>query len=131
MKHIASVAIVLVGLASGAVAQDCNSNAMDQSTMNICAHQDWEYADKELNRVYKQAKAAARRMDQYLEAGQVPVVTMLRDAQRAWIPFRDQACAVESTSMRGGSAQPLLLWGCMARLTRQRTEDLRDFADVN
>lgn len=88
-------------------------------------------ADKELNRVYKQAKAAARRRDAYLEAGQVPAVIMLRDAQRAWIPFRDQACAVESTLMRGGTAQPLLKWGCMARLTRQRTEDLRYFAHLS
>ena len=133
MKQIGviTIAVLAIGVANGAKAQDCNRSAIDQSSINACAHVDWKIADRDLNRAYKQAKAAAQRMDEYLDDGQVPVAKMLRDAQRAWIPFRDQACAVESTSMRGGSAQPLLLWGCMTRLTRQRTEDLRNFADVN
>jgi len=60
MKQSGKIAVVLIGLASGAAAQDCNSAALDQSTMNICAHQGWERADKELNRAYKLAKAALR-----------------------------------------------------------------------
>lgn len=92
---------------------------------------DWQAADKDLNLVYKRAKTAARRIDEYLDSGQKPAAIMLRDAQRAWIPYRDQACEVESTVMRGGTMQPLLRWVCMARLTRERTKDLRFFADMS
>jgi uncharacterized protein YecT (DUF1311 family) len=49
----------------------------------------------------------------------------LKTAQRAWITFRDAACEAEAYAMQGGSAQPLLVFGCRARLTRARTEDLR------
>ena len=48
----------------------------------------------------------------------------LREAQRAWIPFRDAACAVEGWPMRGGSAEPLLVYGCLTKLTEQRISDL-------
>ena len=53
------------------------------------------------------------------------------DAQRAWIVFRDQACEAESLLARGGTMQPQLFHVCLARLTRQRTEDLRIFGEVN
>lgn len=130
--HGKTLAVVIsLAFTNGAMAQDCDRNSFVQSSMNACAHLDWQTADKELNRVYKQAKAVALRMDEYLEYGQVPAANMLRNAQRAWIPFRDLACDAESVAMRGGSAQPLLYWGCMTRLTRQRTEDLQYFTDVN
>lgn len=126
----AIVAIALV-VANSALALDCNRDDLDQSSMNECAHMDWQAADKDLNLVYKRAKTAARRIDEYLDSGQKPAAIMLRDAQRAWIPYRDQACEVESTVMRGGTMQPLLRWVCMARLTRERTKDLRFFADMS
>ena len=120
-----------VSFGSGAMAQDCSSYNLDQQSMNACAKQDWEAADRLLNAAYKQAKVRARQNDEYLEAGETPAAKLLLEAQRAWIPFRDQACELESTLMRGGSAQPLLYWGCMARLTEQRTYDLNLFASVN
>jgi uncharacterized protein YecT (DUF1311 family) len=53
---------------------------------------------------------------------------MLRDAQRAWIPFRDAACAAEAQIARGGTAMGFVTLLCLDRLTRARTEDLRIFA---
>ena len=76
-------------------------------------------------------RQAAKQMDQYLAAGEVTNTVMLRDAQRAWIPFRDKACAAESNLARGGTMQSMLALNCMERLTRQRTEDLRYFAETN
>ena len=74
---------------------------------------------------------SAKQMDQYLAPGEVTNSEMLRDAQRAWIPFRDKACAAESNLARGGTMQSMLVSSCMERLTRQRTEDLRYFGEVN
>ncbi len=109
---------------------DCD-NAMTQQAMNHCAHQAYALADEELNLAYKLAMSQAKAQDEYIENGDTPAATMLRDAQRAWIDFRDKACALESTIARGGSLQPLLYSSCLERETRQRTEALRYFGEVN
>jgi uncharacterized protein YecT (DUF1311 family) len=49
----------------------------------------------------------------------------LREAQRAWVAFRDAHCRLESYEARGGSMQPMLDAGCRATLTRARTAELR------
>lgn len=109
---------------------DCN-NAMTQSDMNFCAAQAWEAADGDLNLAYRLAIDRAKSMDEYLQASDEPAAIILRDAQRLWIPFRDQACLLESLTARGGSMQPLIKYSCLERLTRQRTEDLRIFGETN
>lgn len=99
--------------------------------MTGCAAQAYEAADGDLNAAYKIAMVMARSMDQNLGADEVTAVSMLRDAQRSWIPYRDQACAAESLLMRGGTGQNMLFYLCLERVTRQRTEDLRYFGEVN
>ncbi|MFY0596534.1 MAG: DUF1311 domain-containing protein [Cognatishimia sp.] len=109
---------------------DCE-NAMTQLDMNRCAHQAYLLADEDLNLAYKMAKDMARVADEYLEEGQEPAVIILRDAQRAWITFRDKACELESTMFRGGSMAPLIYSSCLERETRARTDSLRFYAEVN
>ena len=104
---------------------------MTQMDMNFCAAQSYGYADEDLNLAYQLARAQAKQMDEYLQEGEVPAATMLRDAQRAWITFRDLACDVESTLVRGGSMQPLIYYSCLERETRNRTESLRYFGETN
>ena len=127
-KLVLAGALLILSPAA-AQAQDCN-NPQDQFTMNNCAYQDWQAADVELNLVWKRAIAIARSMDEYTPSGETTTSASLRAAQRTWIKFRDQACEAESLLMRGGSAQPLLEFGCKARLTRARTGDLKIFADM-
>lgn len=126
MRSLAAVALVCAaGFAGVAQAQavDC-PNAMTQSEMNACAARDFEAADSDLNAAYARARTAMRRLDAELAAGQAGAELALRDAQRAWITFRDTACVAEGFVMRGGSAEPLLVFGCKARLTQQRAQDL-------
>ena len=118
----------LLLLPSMAFAQNCDDPQV-QYEMNACAQIDWEEADIELNVAYKQARAAMRRIDALQPANKVGAVTALRDAQRAWITFRDAACEAESILFRGGSMEPLILASCMADLTRRRTNDLRNLAE--
>lgn len=112
-------------LAAPATAQevDC-SNAMTQYEMNQCAQIDWETADVDLNEAYAEAMAQLKAWDADLPPELQGGAAKLREAQRAWITFRDAACATEGYPMRGGSAEPLLVYGCMARLTQQRADDL-------
>lgn len=123
---------VLTVLASPLAAQDLDcANPMTQIEMTGCAARAHEAADGDLNLAYKLAMARARDMDAYLEVGQIPAEDILRNAQRAWIPFRDQACEAESLLARGGSMQNQIFFMCLERLTRSRTEDLRIFGEVN
>jgi len=129
LKFVAA-GVFLAFSSTVAQAQDCD-NPRDQQEMNTCVYGDWQLADGELNRVWKQALQVARQMDAgYLPDGQRPAVDILRDAQRLWIKFRDQTCEAESLAFRGGSAQALLLYACMERLTLRRTEDLKQFAQM-
>jgi uncharacterized protein YecT (DUF1311 family) len=101
---------------------DCR-DPQDQSSMNICADRDFRTADAELNRTYQRAVAAARREDAALERNDPfpRYEPSLRAAQRAWVAFRDAQCIVEGMQdARGGSMEPMLVSGCMERMTRER-----------
>ncbi|MGH1466322.1 MAG: lysozyme inhibitor LprI family protein [Cognatishimia sp.] len=126
------ILLLLPFWASSVFAQeiDCH-NAMTQQAMNQCAYLEWQNADEDLNLAYGLAMAHAKSQDAYISATDIPAATLLRDAQRSWIVFRDQACELESTIARGGSMQPLLYWSCFARETQHRTESLRLFGEVN
>ncbi|MDK1388950.1 hypothetical protein ILFOPFJJ_00989 [Ensifer psoraleae] len=130
----------LVGLlllsAVSAVAQeqptvDCQ-NAVTQTDMNICAGQDYDRADAELNKVYKQAVAATQAMDKELgeiDAAYVGANEALKKAQRAWIGYRDGQCELAGFEARGGSMEPMLVSGCLAELTRKRTTELKQLLE--
>jgi uncharacterized protein YecT (DUF1311 family) len=119
----AAVVLLLLALPAGAQEVDC-TNAMAQQEMNFCAEQDYLEADAALNDAYKQARAAMKALDADLPAGDQGAEAALLAAQRAWLPYRDAACASEGWMMHGGSAEPLVIYGCLATLTRQRTQDL-------
>lgn len=102
---------------------DCD-NPQTQQDMNQCAQAEWENADEELNGAYSEAISALRSWDLDLPAADRGAESALRNAQRSWISFRDNACLAESYAMVGGSAQPLLYSSCMARLTWARAGDL-------
>lgn len=126
MRIWAVLAVMMVGGLDGAAqAQALNCrDAMTQQEMTACAALDLEAADKDLNAAYAQARGFMRSLDAELVASQSGAEAALRDAQRAWIPYRDKACLAEGFMMRGGSAEPMLVLGCKARLTQQRAQEL-------
>lgn len=117
--------LVMACLSLPATAQqiDC-AKAMAQSDLNQCAYQDWEAADADLNAAYQRAMALLQDWDDSLPKRERGGATALRDAQRAWITFRDKACEAEGYAMKGGSAEPLLVYGCKRLLTEERTAHL-------
>jgi len=83
-------------------------------SMKICASYRWRMQDARLNAVYKQALAKAR---------EVGYEASLVKAQRAWIAFRDAACANEGEmGAGGGTAQGLYELSCMESLTKDRAD---------
>ena len=111
------VTCIAAGLAlfgAEASAQDC-SDPQTQLAMNECAHLRYLAADEQLNAEYGHARAVIGDS----AAGK------LREAQRAWIDFRDRACEAEGALYEGGSIRPMVVSECLERLTRRRTDDLR------
>lgn len=95
--------------------------------MTFCAGKDYEAADTELNRIYARVRAEAKNFD--ASAGPYnnqSAADLLLEAQRAWITFRDKACDYETSLWQGGTGASMASLLCLARLTRERTKDLRD-----
>lgn len=122
MTRLAAVFIVLATPVAAQQA-DCTS-AVTQIELNSCAEQEWSRADTALNKAYQNAMADLKRTLADRPDDRATETALLRDAQRAWIAFRDANCAVAGYPMRGGSAEPLLIYACLRDMTLARTEDL-------
>jgi uncharacterized protein YecT (DUF1311 family) len=114
---------IVIGLlvsSSFAYAGDRCDNATTQAELTECSAQAYQTADDALNAAYQAL------VDQL--SNNTASLEKLRVAQRAWIGFRDAECAFESSAVEGGSAQPMVRNGCLERLTKARTEALREHA---
>jgi uncharacterized protein YecT (DUF1311 family) len=131
------VTAVLLGLAlPGGVARaqdasqiDC-STAQTQADLNACAKMDFDEADSNLNDAFKAAVARMQALDQALPKEQQGAEAGLRDAQRTWITFRDQACASEGWTVHGGSLESVVVLECKARLSSTRADDLWSLSET-
>ncbi len=91
------------------------SDANTQAEMNICAGKEYKTADTTLNRVYQQLVAM-------LDAEEK---AQLKEAQTAWIKYRDANCDFVGDQYKGGSIRPMIYGLCLADVTRSRTAELR------
>ena len=115
--------------AAGDDRPDCG-HATTQIEMNACAELEFEEADKALNALWPKFVADARERDadqgKEMKALGVPTtLAALREAQHAWIAFRDAECSYESYAAFGGTMQPMLGSLCKARMTKSRIEELK------
>lgn len=85
------------------------------SDLSECFNRAYKQADAELNAVYRRIMAVLN------EDGK----TKLRSAQRAWIAYRDAACAAEASPYRDGSAFGDVELACLEAATRQRVEFMK------
>lgn len=127
--------LVFVVMFSGNVAAqnaafNCK-NPQYQQEMNYCAHQEFLHEDEKLNAVYGLAVISTKATDSYQEPDQRGAEQALREAQRAWIVYRDNACVAEGYVFHNGSMEPLMVSVCKSRLTRERTEGLRLLSEMN
>ena len=116
-----AIGLMLVGLMAvasafgqGAKKAPC-SNADTQAEMNICAGQEYKTADAALNRVYQQLVAKLESEEK----------NQLKQAQTAWIKYRDTNCEFVADQYKGGSMRPMIYGLCLADVTRNRTSELR------
>ena len=98
------------------------ANAMTQFDMNNCFCAQYQKADAELNRVYRQLLAAN-------EADKVST-EKLKNAQRAWIAFRDAELeaiypTTDDPRLTYGSVYPMCYCIAQQSLTEERTKQLK------
>lgn len=96
--------------------------------MMFCTLAENEAWDRLLNAEYQKAMEAARDMDAE-EAEHFPEFAAraewLREAQRAWIPFRDAECAFAYAQWGSGSMRQTAGAACLLDMTSERTIELK------
>lgn len=119
MKSTIFLLLILVFAAGSGFGQETKkfpcSDANTQTEMNICAGKEYKAADATLNRVYQQLVA---KLDSEEKA-------QLKEAQTAWIKYRDANCAFVGDQYKGGSIRPMIYGLCLADVTQNRTVELK------
>ncbi|MDX8480426.1 lysozyme inhibitor LprI family protein [Mesorhizobium sp. VK24D] len=93
---------------------DCAA-AKTQADLATCTAKDAASADTVLNAVYKALSGRLAAAD----------LERLRDAQRAWISFRDKECAFRTKPYADGSVYSSLVETCKAEVTKARLAQLQ------
>ncbi|HST37012.1 MAG TPA: lysozyme inhibitor LprI family protein [Allosphingosinicella sp.] len=123
------IALALLSLQQAPEPEVNCEDPQNQMEMNMCAGQDFERADVELNRLWPGLIADAREADREVDRSydtRPGYEATLREAQRAWIAFRDSHCTWQAYQARGGSMESMLYGGCRATLTRERIRQLTE-----
>ncbi|TBN43883.1 DUF1311 domain-containing protein [Paracoccus subflavus] len=103
----------------GAAAKQCQQAPGGDTTIGISRCVMGEHAawDAALNREYQAARA------HYAE--DQTAADRLRDAQRAWIAWRDAECAFQYARYGGGSMRTIAAANCQMSMTAMRALELR------
>jgi uncharacterized protein YecT (DUF1311 family) len=95
--------------------------------MTACTAAETEAWDRLLNEGYAEAVLLARRralLEEEAGATPPPHEDLLRDAQRAWLAFRDADCEQEAALWGEGSMRRIAAATCMLDRTATRTLEL-------
>lgn len=108
------IPLLLFSTATLAEEVDCKT-AVTTAEMRRCANDRYQAADAELNRVYRQlsAQLSDKRREQ------------LKQAQRAWLAFRDKNAAFVASAFEGGTMYPILELSELTSMTTRRAEQLK------
>jgi len=90
-------------------------DAQTQADMNICFGNEYKKADGALNKVYQQLAAMLDEDDK----------AQLKNAENAWLKYRDTNCEFVADQYKGGSMRPMIAAICLADVTDNRTKELK------
>ena len=120
-----------LGTCIGRASESCMAGEDGGETtlgMSMCMADEVELWDGILNAEYRETMDFAKAMDAG-EAEYFPEYAKraeaLRDAQRAWIAFRDAECALAYAEWGSGSMRHIAGSECVMRMTAERALELR------
>jgi uncharacterized protein YecT (DUF1311 family) len=131
--HLAPRSLPLIhacgsGNAAGSIKQPTN-----MSQMRSCADSEYKKSDARLNRVYERAmrymsddlrdakQKDDRNQAKYEDAG----IAGLKEAEHAWLTYRDLQCKMAAQRYEGGTMAPLAYSNCLQTLIEHRIDDLK------
>lgn len=91
------------------------ADAQSQAAMNICWGKEYKAADARLNEAYKQLAAKLNDEEK----------AELKNAQLAWLKYRDANCDFVADQYKGGSMRPMIAAICLADVTNNRATELK------
>ena len=109
--------VIASGVASGQRRKksDPCASPLSQFEMNQCAGKAFRAADAAMNQVY-------RRLVSMLDEDEK---AQLKEAQTAWLKYRDINCEFVADQYKGGSIRPLIEATCLGDMTKRRTTELK------
>ena len=90
------------------------AEAQSQAEMTICWGNQYKAADAKLNQVYRQFTV---KLDDEEK-------TQLKNAQTAWLKYRDANCEFVADQYKGGTMRPMIAAICLTDVTDNRTKEL-------
>lgn len=117
---------LLLGAASAALADDLDCSRITLGAqVERCAQLDKDRADAALNASYQALLGRLQHQYQSQPLLEQDYLGKLKNAQRAWIKYRDTSCVVEAFEVQPGTpAHTTLINTCVSRLSRERARDL-------
>lgn len=83
--------------------------------MNQCAGKAFRSADATMNQVYRKFVSTLNEDEK----------AQLKEAQLAWLKYRDTNCEFVADQYKGGSIRPLIEATCLGDMTKSRTTELK------
>jgi uncharacterized protein YecT (DUF1311 family) len=109
---------------------DCTATGT-QLEMTYCSEQEYDAADKLLNRQYQAARKTMKAWDADADlSGSEGADAALLKSQRAWIAYRDSQCEFYGFQGHGGSIEPQLIYDCQRDLTVKRTAEIKELSEA-
>lgn len=95
--------------------KDPCADAQSQAEMNMCWGKQYKAADARLNTVYRDFMTKLTEEES----------TQLKNAQLAWLKYRDTNCEFVADQFKGGSMRPMIVAMCLADVTNARVSELK------
>lgn len=127
-----AVFVVLAGFAASggtgmAEEADPCTNAETNVALNECLGKAYPKADKELNVVWKKVMKTITDADYLTPEQRDAWKKELREAQRAWVQFKEHDCnGAVRYEWWGGSGASAAITSCLLSKTEARTKDLKE-----
>jgi uncharacterized protein YecT (DUF1311 family) len=119
MKHVSALltlfAVAALSVFGQAQKKDPCADAQTQAEMNMCWGKEYKAADAKLNKTYQDF------MSKLDEAEKL----QLKNAQLAWLKYRDTNCEFVSDQYKGGTMRPMIAAMCLADVTNARVTELK------
>lgn len=111
---------------------------LGQPGADACYADAFKSADQELNHIYRAALVALEKDldDAHTKADKdharfdTTAIADLKDAQAAWVKYRDLHCSAAGQQFQGGTIEPMIVSRCMILTTRHRIDDIEEAYEI-